>query len=175
MTALKQDQLAFWIGFRDYARTHTRRITPTAPKADSQMPIAIGRTGFGLSAVASTVHWDGSQYSSGLGIRAEFQIFDARQIFDRLQKEQHRIQARFGEGRLIWFSDAGVKQCKVFRQERMDWRNPNKRQESYEWLVQNLDSLHRVFAPLARGPGIWDYAQLAWQKIKTWCRWTKDV
>ena len=166
MTSLKQEQFAFWTGFRDYARTHACRITPTAPQADTSMPIAIGKTGFGLNAVASTVHWDGSKYSSGLGIRAEFQIFDGRQIFDKLRKEQHQIQARFGEARLIWFSDDGVKQCKVFRQERMDWMNPNKRHESYEWLVQNLDRLHEVFAPLARGPGIWDYAKLAWRKIR---------
>ena len=139
------------------------------------MLIAIGRTGFGLCGVASTRSWNGSRYAIGSGIRAELLIFDGKQIFDRLRKEQHRIQAEFPEERLIWFSEERIKQCKVFVQKRTDWQDPKKRRECYEWLVRNLDRLHEVFAPLVQGPGIWDLAKVVWQKIKERCRWQKDV
>ncbi|MDE2970756.1 MAG: DUF4268 domain-containing protein [Acidobacteriota bacterium] len=171
LTPLQRAQLNFWSGFQDYARKHARRITPTAPQPDTWMFIAIGKTGFGLNAVASTVSWDGSGYTGGLGIRAEFLILDSRPFFDKLREEQHRIQAEFGEQQLIWFSKDRVKQCKVFLQRRVDWREAASRHQCYEWLVQNLDRLHEVFAPLVRGPGIWDLAKVVWQKIKERCRW----
>ena len=174
LTPLKRAQLDFWTGFRDYARKHECRISPTAPQPDTSMLIAIGRTGFGLCGVASTRSWDGSKYGVASGIRAEFLILDGKQIFDRLRKEQHRIQGHFPEERLIWFSEVGVKQCKVFVQKGMDWQDPKKRRECYEWLVRNLDRLHEVLAPLVKGPGIWDYMKLAWQRIKG-CSWKKDV
>jgi hypothetical protein len=175
MTPLQRTQLDFWTEFCDYASKNACRITPTAPQPDSCMPIAAGTDGFGLNAIASTHHWDGSKSAPGLGIRAEFVIFNAKHMFTRLRNEQDRIQAQFGEGHLIWLSQDRVKQCKIFLQQRIDWQDPSKRQQCYEWLVRNLDKVHEVFGPLARGPGIPECAKLLWHRIRGKWRWTKDV
>ena len=127
LTPLQRAQLDFWSGFRDYANQCARRIKPTAPQPDTSMPMAIGKDGFGLNAVASTLHWDGAKYTPGPEIRAEFLIFDAKHAFDRLRKEQYRIQAQFGGEPLIWFCEDGVKQCKIFLQQRVDWQDTKKR------------------------------------------------
>ena len=175
MTLLQQAQVEFWTGFCDYANKHGCRIKPTAPPPDSCMPMAVGKDGFGLNAIASTHHWDGLKSTPGRGIRAEFLIFDAKHVFAGWRNEQDRIQAQFGEGHLIWLSQDGVKQCKIFLQRRIDWQDPSKRQQCYEWLVRNLDKLHEVFGSLAGGPGIWECAELLWSRIRGKFRWTKDV
>ena len=150
MTLLQRDQLDFWTGFEDYASKHARRITPTAPQPDTWMSLAIGKVGFELGAVASTVGWDGLAWSGPPGIRAEFKIIGdlANARFESLRQGRDGIQTAFPGEHLTWHSVQGVQQRLVLLQKPVDWRDTSKRHECYQWLVWTLDKLHEVFAPL---------------------------
>ena len=68
LTPTQQAQFNFWSEFRDYAMEHAKRIRPTAPQPQTWMWMSIGKTGFGLSAVAPVFGWDSGEPE----VRAEF-------------------------------------------------------------------------------------------------------
>lgn len=145
LTPTQRTQLDFWSGFRDYATANAAKISPTAALPQNWMRMSIGRTGFGLQAIASIGDWDGRNSPE---IRAEFLIFgkDAKQHFKRLRDDGSDINTSFAQAP-NWYSEAGVQQCKIVFRKAAEWRDRAVRQECYEWLVKNLDRLHEVFQP----------------------------
>ena len=147
-TATQQAQFDFWSGFRDYASEHAARVNPTAPQPQTWMSMSIGKTGFGLSAVASTDGWDGSTWTGKPEIRAEFVMSskDSKQHFERLRDDRNTIDAELPD-KPEWYSDEEVQQRKIYFRKPTDWREEGARQDCYKWLVDNLDRLHIVFRP----------------------------
>lgn len=143
LTATRQAQSDFWTGFNRYATEHAARITPTAARPKSWMPMSIGKTGFGLRAFASTTRWDGSQ---GPEVRAAFMIRDSKRGFEELSRDRAAIEAKFDE-QLTWTSEPGVQKSWIVLLKSVDWRKLSARDECYRWLVEKLDRLHEVFQP----------------------------
>ena len=144
LTPTTQAQLEFWRGFKSYASSHAKRITPTAPQPQNWMDMSIGRADFRLNAVAPAFGWDSREPE----IRAELVMYskDAKQHFDRLSEARSEIDASFSP-KPEWYSEAGVRQRKVYFRKSVDWRDPDEQEGCYEWLVKNLDRLHKVFQP----------------------------
>lgn len=108
--------------------------------------MSIGKTGFGLVAVASSDSWDGSMGKPE--IRAEFVMFskDSKLHFEKLNDSRTDLDAAF-TSKPTWYSDDHVQQCKVFFRKSEDWRDEGTRADCYKWLVDHLDRLHEVFQP----------------------------
>ena len=148
LTVTQQAQFDFWSGFRTYATEHATRISPTAPQPQTWMAMSIGRTHFGLSAVAATDGWDGSSWTGKPEIRAEFVMYPkvTEQAFEMLSHERPAIDAELAE-KPVWYSEEGVGQRKIYFRKPVDWTNPDGQAGCYEWLVTKLDRLHAVFQP----------------------------
>ena len=148
LTATQQAQFDFWAGFKDYAGRHAKRITPIAPQPQNWMSMGIGRTNFGLSAVAATDGWDGAAWTGKPEIRAEFVIYGkaAKQRFDQLSQGQGEIDASL-DPKPHWSSEEGVQQRKIYFRKSVGWQNTDEQEGCYKWLVENLDRLHEVFQP----------------------------
>lgn len=143
LTPAKRAQLDFWRGFRDYAASHAKRISPTAPRPQYWMGMSMGRGGFTLSAVASTWEDDGRP-----GIRTEFVMSGklASERFGSLEGERESIHAELSETP-EWYSPDGVQHRKVILRRSVDWQVAHKRTDCYAWLVEKLDRFHEVFQP----------------------------
>ena len=142
LTPTRQAQLDFWRGFRAHAEERQSRIRPTTPKPHAYMTFAIGRGGFGLAAVANT----GSESTGGPELRAEFVIggAEATAHFEALRQERDRIHEEMGE-ELEWHSPSGTLKRKIFLQRDIGWREPERRDECHEWLLEKLERLYKVF------------------------------
>lgn len=146
LTEAQQLQLDFWTGFRSYAEKHAKRIRPTKPHPQNWMWMAIGRTGFGVIAIASTYDKEKATYESQ-EIRAEF-VLDrerSKEYFAALKQEQDTIERELGEP-LGWYSAEGVRTCRIYLRRSVNLQEKEQWPEYFAWLVEKLDRLHAVFA-----------------------------
>ena len=148
LTETQRVQLAFWNGFDDHVSRHGQQVKLTAsPKAKSSMAVGgLGRTGFLLSAVASTHSetrgWKGQELRAELSInRGEL----SGQFHDFLQSQQSEIEREMG-GELNWYNPEDANACRIYSRKEVDLYDLNARSEHYTWLLKQLESFHRVFA-----------------------------
>ena len=152
LTETRQVQLDFWKGFYDHVSQHGQQIKLTAgPQAKRRMAVGgVGRPGFRLSAVASTYSetrgWNGQE------LRAELRISRGElsgQFHDLLQSEKSDIEREMG-GELGWYNPEDTNACRIYSRKDVDLYDPDARNEQYTWLLEQLESLRRVFAERIR-------------------------
>lgn len=139
----KRAQLDFWRGFVDYAKEHKSRFHPTAPPPASWMPMAIGKVGFGLQAIAASSWADDPPE-----LRAEFVLSGDRaaERFETLEGERAQIDRKFRDDRLVWHAGEGAVLRKIYCMTRdPNWQDEGQREASYQWLTKRLDNLHEIF------------------------------
>lgn len=146
LTTAKELQLQFWTAFREYALDHSKVIKPIRPMPQTWMPMSIGRTGFSLTAIAST--W--SEDSSGTcphELRAEFVMLnDPRKIqFRQLLAMKPQIETELGHP-IEWAESLEYKQSKVYVRRAVNLNDRNNWPEYCNWLVRNLEDFWRVFS-----------------------------
>lgn len=146
----KQLQLAFWTGFRDYAREHAEHIKPTKPHPQPWMDIALGKTGVYLTAVASLYDSENQTYDSH-EIRAEVSLSDkyAKAYFEQLERDRERIEEELEEN-LTWRNPENSRMCRLFVRESVGLHDQEQWGQYYRWLVSKLDAMHRVFSQRAK-------------------------
>ena len=100
----------------------------------------IGRTGFGLISVISSI----PEYE----IRAELYIDppNTKRAFPILQQNQKQIEAALGFP-LIWHSPEESAARRLYTRKDADFLNQALWPEQFEWLRQRLEIMHKVFAP----------------------------
>lgn len=148
ITGAKQLQLEFWTSFRDYVLDRETVIKPTKPLPQTWMSIAIGKTGFGLSAVAST--WDPDTESSAIHqLRVEFVMYDeyGKGYLLQLLENKAEIESELG-CTLTWKENP--KQCKILVKESAHLDERSKWSDYHDWLLKNLEKFHSVFAKRAK-------------------------
>ncbi len=142
LSETRQAQLDFWRDFSDHASQNAKRITPTMPRPQLWMGMAIGRTGFGLRAIAST--WgEGAKPE----VRAEVVIRDSETHYPLLERDRDAIGREFEGNPLSWYAPEEGGDAKIYVRREVDWRDRAERAACFEWLVKHLDELHRVFQP----------------------------
>ncbi|HYR08015.1 MAG TPA: DUF4268 domain-containing protein, partial [Longimicrobium sp.] len=147
LTVAKELQLEFWTRFRELVLRRGSTIRPTKPLPQHWMNIAIGRSGFGLSAVASL--WDSESGSYERNeVRAEFAITadPAHGYFSRVAAEKDGIEQELGYN-LVWHNPPGIRSARVFVRRAADLRDRETWPELHEWLLSRLEELYRVFQP----------------------------
>lgn len=108
------------------------------------MNIALGLSGFGLSAVASAWDSETQSYTSS-ELRAEVVIShsDSKTYFSLLELQKAEIEVEFGES-LIWYSNPEARSCRVRRSTNLNARD--NWLEQHKWLRDKLDKLYKVFS-----------------------------
>ncbi len=143
LTPTKQLQLEYWTKFCGYAASQPTTIRTTKPLPQNWMNMSIGRSGFGLVAVAST--WNTDQATYGIGeLKAEIVITDPsnKTYFDQLMTDKSRIETELGY-ELIWFSPE--KSSKIHIRQTADIQNRDEWTNQFAWLLSKLEDLRRVF------------------------------
>jgi hypothetical protein len=146
LTGTKQLQLEFWTAFREFVLDRNSIIKPTKPLPQMWMTISIGRTGFSLVPVVSTQDTESTMPDSH-HLRAELVMFDeyGKGYFAQLERDKAVIEAEFG-GPLIWAETPGKKQSKIYLKRPANFDDRAQWPAYHEWLLQNLERLHAVFA-----------------------------
>jgi hypothetical protein len=147
LTDTKQLQLKFWTGFKEYADTHSQNVKATKPRPQHWMNMSLGRSGFNITAIASLWKAETKSYSSG-EIRAQVEIHneDAKTYFQRLQAERTQIDSELSFP-VRWVNDPTRVSCKIVTSQSVDLYNEADWPNQYQWLLEKLEELHRVFGP----------------------------
>lgn len=147
LTETQQLQLDFWTAFRNYASKHAVSITPIKPLPQGWMGLAVGRTGFGLHAIASLWNSEREHYDTN-EVRAELQISNSQShsYFSLLETEKGEIHAELGFP-LTWYAPPDQKMKKIYARRDADLRDRKSWRELQEWLTTQLDQMKQVFGP----------------------------
>lgn len=145
LTEAKQLQLEFWTGFREYCETNDSKFRPTKPLPQHWMNIAIGRTGFKLTAIASLWNSRTESFSEN-ELRAQLEIYDdnSKEYFNSLKVNREEIEEDFGDP-LVWYKTEESKTCRIFSRCDVDLENRDQWPEYFEWLFTNLNCLYNTF------------------------------
>jgi hypothetical protein len=144
----KQTQLRFWMAFRDFMANNSHiRCQKAYPQ--HWMTHSIGRTGVHLNSIASL--WDSESNTRNPEIRVELALVgkNAKQQFAALEKDREQIEKGVGFP-LAWHNPEDKNQCRVYVRKNADFLNPERWPEQHQWLKENLEIFHKVFAPLAK-------------------------
>jgi Domain of unknown function (DUF4268) len=146
LTDAKELQLSFWTAFRDFvARQHTP-IRATKPLPQNWMNIAIGRSGFGLAAVASL--WDSVAESYETNeVRAEFTLTgaQAKAYLTVLEADKVAIETEIGQP-LLWHNPADTRSARIYVRRTANLRDRNSWPELHAWLLKRLEEFRSAFA-----------------------------
>lgn len=145
LTETKQLQLDFWTQFREYAAVHGKAIRTTKALPHHWMNLSIGRSGFGLTAIASLWNNETQSYSPN-EIRAQVKLRKggAKTYFEKLLEQKEQIEFELGFP-VAWHNDPEKVSCKIVTSKSVDLSNRSDWNNQFEWLVKQLDALHRVF------------------------------
>jgi hypothetical protein len=146
LTEAKQLQFEFWTGFHEFVTSRNTVIRPTKPLPQHWMNIGIGRSGFKLHAIASTYNSDAGSYDSN-EIRAEFEIHrNSDANFAAFEADKDQIEAELGFP-VIWHNDPTKISKRFFVKRSVDLTDRSDWPNQFKWLLDNLETFHRVLAP----------------------------
>jgi hypothetical protein len=150
LTDRQQLQLDFWTRFREYAETRAVRIKTTKPFPQHWMNIAVGRTGFHLCGIASLYDSVAKSYD-GHELRTELWIDndDSKVYFAILENMKADIEKDLG-GDLTWHNLPDKRSCRIYVRHPVDLNDRSRWGEYHEWLLNNLETFHKTFAPIVK-------------------------
>jgi len=143
----KKLQVEFWAAFAEHLRAHSKLLRPTKPLPQHWMNIALGKAGTKLTAIAS--YFDSETGTFGQHeLRAEVEFFDqnAKAYFAALEAEKDEIEKAVGAS-LTWYNPEDKRVCRIYLRRTCDLEARGTWNEQHAWLTENLERLHRIFAP----------------------------
>ncbi|MDZ4799920.1 MAG: DUF4268 domain-containing protein [Bryobacteraceae bacterium] len=146
---LKQLQLRFWTGFKEFIEEKPSPIRCQKPQPLHSTNHALGRSGIYLASIIST--WDPEASTNDPEIRAEVYLDgpSAKQNFAALYAQKDAIEAATGFP-LVWRNPENKAMCNISVRHKTDVTNPDLWPTQFEWLRQKQEKLHAVFAPMVK-------------------------
>ena len=152
LTDTQKMQLDFWRGFEAHVSRHGQRVKlSSTPQPRHWMPAGrIELPGFLLNPIASTYSetkgWNGHELRVELYIKkGDLSV----QYRDVLLSQREEIEQEMG-GELRWPHDENSNWCRIYTRRDTDLNDPDARTEQYMWLLDRLETFHRVFADRVR-------------------------
>lgn len=141
----KRLQLEFWTHFKTYVHERGSTVRTTKPLPQHWMNLAIGRSGFQLSAIASLWNSNAETYDTN-EVRAEFVIATpySDRYFELLLSKKEEIESAIGYP-LIWYSPVDKQMKRVYVRRDADLSRRESWPELQQWLIQSLEDLKTVF------------------------------
>jgi Domain of unknown function (DUF4268) len=133
-------QLEWWTAFREALLS--RRAVPSAqtPRPQYWYNVALGRTGFVLSATANT-------YDKKIGVRVYLTSrFGGNMALQQLQESRDAIEAEFGRA-LEWNPNPDAADKVIAAVRDADLARKDKWPEYLDWMVDTTVRLRKVFGP----------------------------
>ncbi|MBN1998605.1 DUF4268 domain-containing protein [candidate division KSB1 bacterium] len=145
LTEAKILQREYWTAFFDYAKENSNLIKPTKPLPQHWMNIAIGKSGTSLAAIAS-LYDSVAQTNNSHEIRVELVLDDANSkfYFEKLSSNKEQIESEVGE-RLNWYNPEEKRMCRIFIRKSTNLREKDDWPNQHAWLLEKLETFHRVF------------------------------
>lgn len=146
LTDTQTQQLEYWSAFREHLQSKNSFLKATKAQPQSWFDLALGRSGFNLTAVASTYDLATQQFSGGQ-VRAMLNVFGAKANgnFAALQMMRDEVEQEFGE-QLCWYAPKESKARRIYVSRPAEIGRPADWPMQHEWLRAKLERLHRVFA-----------------------------
>ena len=146
----KQLQVDYWGELRRLMWSRNGNVRPRKPLPQFWQGFAIGRTNFKLVA---EFHVDENYVSAGLSLTGE----NAKAHFALLQKDKEEIERELNKT-LNWREnpDTEYSYIVIFK-ESYNLTNRDAWPALLEWQFDNLEALHRVFAPRIKTLDASDY------------------
>lgn len=145
LTVAKQTQLEFWTEFKIYCENTDVKFRPTKPLPQHWMNIAIGKTGFKLTAIAS--FWNSETESFDKNeLRTQLEIYDdkSKEHFSAFENQKIQIESDFGK-ELTWYKTEESKTCRIYTRIDADLEDRDQWPEYFEWLTKNMNQLYKTF------------------------------
>lgn len=143
LSPTRQLQLEWWTACRDALRTAKAVPSTQAPRPQYWYNIALGRTGFFLSATANIDE-------KRLGVRVYLQHrHGGESALAQLMDSRVEIERELGET-LIWNPNPEASDKVIALQRDADLRAKDRWKEYLEWMVQAVVKMRRVFSPRVR-------------------------
>lgn len=148
LTPAKETQLRFWTAFREYVTRADAPFRPRKPRAQHWMNMAIGRSGFNLSAIASFFSSESGDFQSH-EVRAELDIRGqySKIHFDELYAQREQIESELGYP-LVWHNPDGATMCRIYVRKEANLDDEASWDDLHKWLTDRLTDLRRAFRPL---------------------------
>jgi len=143
LTDVKRAQLEFWTAFKEYMDEHSH-IRCQKPAPQPWMNHSIGRSGFGLTSIAST--WSSDTQSWDPELRVEFYVSlaEGRKYFAVLEAQKTEIERELGQP-VVWSSPPGKQTCKAFIRRSTNFLDHSQWSQQHTWLRENLEKFRLVF------------------------------
>jgi hypothetical protein len=137
--------LNFWTAFRTFMEEHSSRLKATKPFPKHWMNLALGRTEFGLGAIASLSNSNTNNYDCG-ELRTEVQVSaqNAKSFYSALETQKHEIEQELNES-LTWHNPENKNMCRIYLRRDAHIKDKSDWPHRHEWLMENLDKLYASF------------------------------
>ncbi len=150
LTEGAQLQLRYWTGFRDFLREHDFRLGIPKPHPQNWYPFSVGKSNFGILAIASHLDSEKGSYANGeLRVQLHVSSDPQRILYDRLRSRAAEIEAQIDD-ELTWHVPEGTKSWKLYVRRPADISSESQWPEQFAWLKERVELFNRVFRPIIR-------------------------
>jgi len=144
LSDVKRTQLEFWTAFKEYMDEHSQIRCPK-PAPQPWMNHSIGKSGFGLTSIAST--WSSDTQTWDPELRVEFYVSfaEGRKYFGLLEAQKSEIETELGQP-LVWSAPPEKQTCKAFVRRPTNFLDKSQWSQQHAWLKENLEKFRLAFA-----------------------------
>jgi hypothetical protein len=144
LSDVKRTQLEFWTAFKEYMDEHSQIRCPK-PAPQPWMNHSIGKSGFGLTSIAST--WSSDTQTWDPELRVEFYVSfaEGRKYFGLLEVQKSEIETELGQP-LVWSAPPEKQTCKAFVRRPTNFLDKSQWSQQHAWLKENLEKFRLAFA-----------------------------
>jgi hypothetical protein len=141
----KSLQLEFWRAFCAFCEEQPLAFRTPSPRPRHWMSIALGRSGFKLSAIASCRSSLESSQDTW-EVRAEFFARDGEVHLSALEAQREEIESELGF-QLTWYNPEDKRMGRASICYSVDLADRKTWPGACAWLADHLDRMHRVLGP----------------------------
>lgn len=145
----KKLQLEYWTVFREYVVANSTILKPQKPSPQHWTSMAIGRSNFLIDAMVDT--WE-----KRIAVALIMSGPDAKPHYYLLEKDKDQIEQELGL-EPEWRELPNNKNSYITIRNQLDPTDRSSWQEQHKWLMEQLETFHRVLGPRIKQLNADDY------------------
>ncbi len=147
LSNVKQAQFNFWTAFKQYMEQQRSFVRCQKPYPQNWMSHSIGRSGVHLSSVASGWNSETNAWDPEIRVELVIDAKESKSFFEQLLQQKEEIEREIGH-QLVWYNPPDARTCRIYLRRSADFFKAEEWPGQHEWLRTNLETFHKVFAPL---------------------------
>lgn len=142
LTEAKALYLDLWNDFKKYCVENGTSLKIRKPRPQQWFGIAVGRSKFQISLIASIQH-------QRIGCEIYIRGKNAKAYFKLLEEKKEQIHKSIGE--IDWQELPDGQDCRiVLYKHNIDIKNRTNWQDANKWFKENAEKFHKTFSPIIR-------------------------